>query len=132
MKWYGFAATACLIACGLAGCRGHDFGDDYVPYVPIERRPLADPPAGPAYSGPAYWESPELLTSEHAICIQAVFKRYGVPYEIRSGRVYIPKSVQNDKEMLYNYGIKAEDLSEAEAREYLRGLEIEGQNGECD
>lgn len=132
MKRYGFVAIACLIACDLAGCRPHDFGDDYVPYVPIERRGLADPPGGPAYSGPAYWKSPDLLTPEHASCIQAILKRYGEPYEVRNGRVYILRSLQENKELLYNYGIKADDLSEADAREYMRGREIEEQNAEFD
>jgi len=121
MKRHGLIVITCLIACSLAGCGCHGLGDDYVPYVPVERRSLADPPGGPAY-----WESPDLLTPEHTICIQAILKRYREAYVVRNGKVHILGSLQENKELLYNYGLKADDLSEAEAMEYLRRREFGG------
>ena len=106
-------ASLILILSSLAlsaeGCTS-----EYVPYVPIETRLVN--------GEPCLVKAPEVINDAHMIAFQIVLWNYHQPYEVRDGRVYIERRLQDDPDLLTNYTEKAELLSRAQIHKILSEL----------
>ncbi len=80
----------------------------YTPYVPVKREGAAEP---------VFVAAPELLDAEHVKCIVTVLRKYNEPFLIKNHKVYIKRSLANDKDLLANYTSKALELQMAEGRQ---------------
>lgn len=55
-------------------------------------------------------EQPDLLSDTHIDAMTKILSRYGEPYKIIDGKLYIKSSLQADRDLLQNYTFKAEAL----------------------
>ena len=62
-------------------------------------------------------EAPELMTDEFSRSISEVLNHYGERYSVKNGgEIYITYNLHRDKEMVWNYSIKAAD------KEFMKGI----------
>jgi len=106
------ALIVSLALCLALGIYVKYWRSEYVPYVPVE--------LDLSFGGD--WESqPERLTDEHVIRMEITLSRYGVPYRRSNGVLYIPRSLADDVELLWNFCTKADqDVTQAEVEQFRR------------
>jgi hypothetical protein len=92
MKWI---TVAFIVSCSLlfSGCVR------YVEYIPVERRIDR--------GNHLLIENPALLTETHVEAMKRILDGYGRPYKVVEGRLYIQKSLQQDRDLLQNFTAKA-------------------------
>lgn len=90
MTWRGVSVLMCIVA---AACS-----------------PLPDVPFKPVYrEGDALVRSDRPVPDEFQKRIEHVLRYYGVPLKVERGALFIPRTVADDLDTMWNYTTKAND-----------------------